>query len=99
MTNWQWYTSPVRIVPWLRERIDEQEQRDPSTAAIHRLLLAEILRYEATIDGEWGCCHSAEAIASGECTAPEEVNAIALLAALYADEPGYNERWRPEVGA
>lgn len=62
-----------------------------------RAVLAEALDYEAGIDGEWGCCHSADAIAAGEC--PERsVNGIPLLRLLafpYSSHPDYDPSWRP----
>lgn len=62
-----------------------------------RALMKVIFRYEAKIDGEWGCCHDAEEIEAGECeeTPPNEIEALRVLAALYADRPGFREEWRP----
>jgi len=61
-----------------------------------RKLIDAVLDYEATIDGEWGCCHSAEQIAAGRCgeTSPDEIDALRLLAQPYADRPGWREEWR-----
>ncbi|MFM9629397.1 DUF6221 family protein [Streptomyces galilaeus] len=62
-----------------------------------RQLLTEILRYEAKIDGEWGCCHDPDEIATGQCaeTQPQDITALRLLALPFADRPGYQESWRP----
>lgn len=62
-----------------------------------RRILDEILAYESKIDGEWGCCHSAEGIAAGQCPdiRPDDIHAVRLLALPYADRPGYREEWRP----
>jgi hypothetical protein len=62
-----------------------------------RAILAEVFAYEAKIDGEWGCCHTAEQIAAGKCPEirPDEIPALRLLALPYAGKPGYQEEWRP----
>jgi hypothetical protein len=62
-----------------------------------RRILDIALAYEATIDGEWGCCHSADQIAAGRCpeTNPDEISAIRVLAAPFADHPDYRAEWRP----
>ncbi|MGW1938970.1 DUF6221 family protein [Streptomyces goshikiensis] len=64
---------------------------------VRRRLIQEVLRYEAKIDGEWGCCHSREQIAAGLCEEinPDDIEALRLLALPYADQPGYREKWRP----
>ncbi len=60
-------------------------------------ILDEILNFEARIDGEWGCCHSAEDIAAGLCPDPSYMFTAALraLALPFADRPGFREEWRP----
>lgn len=62
-----------------------------------RRLIGKIGDYEAKIDGEWGCCHSAADILAGRCpeTKVHEITALTLLALPYADRPGYQEEWRP----
>lgn len=52
-------------------------------------------RYEATIDGEWGCCHYAEVIARGGCSATpvDGIGMLRLLALPYAEHPGYRQEW------
>jgi hypothetical protein len=62
-----------------------------------RRVLDEVFRYEATIDAEWGCGHSAEAIRAGKCpdTDVGDIAALRVLAAVYADHPDYDEAWRP----
>lgn len=62
-----------------------------------RRILVEIFGYEAKIDGEWGCCHSAADIGAGKC--PEidinEIAALRILALPYAGRDGYRDEWRP----
>jgi hypothetical protein len=60
-----------------------------------RRILDVILAYEAKIDGEWGCCHSADAIGAGRCPEidPNEIHALRLLAQPYAGWPGWREEW------
>lgn len=70
-------------------------QRVLACVAAKRRLIDAILEYEAKIDGEWGCCHSAEQIESGECPEipPDETEALRILAAPYAGRPGWREEW------
>ena len=49
-------------------------------------LLDVVLGYEATIDGEWGCCHSAEAIEAGRCEEPDKIQAVQIIAKRYGLE-------------
>lgn len=53
--------------------------------AAHRKLIDVILTYEAKIDSEWGCCHSAEDIGRGKCpdTKPEDIPGLLALAEIY----------------
>lgn len=60
-----------------------------------RRLLDAIFRYEAKIDGEWGCCHSAEEIRAGACSEVDEVEALTLLAQPYSDHPDFRPEWSP----
>ena len=72
---------------WETEVAEHFAANDP--AAVLRLcdaaekLIDVIFQYEAQIDGEWGCCHSADEIEAGKCrdTQPGGVEAIRLLAA------------------
>lgn len=57
-----------------------------------RGVLAEILRYEETADGEWGDGHTAAQIAAGECedtSGAGELNGVRALAAIWSDHPDY----------
>lgn len=87
-----------RIVPVHGEHI---ARHDPARVLreidAKRQLMERIFRYEAKIDGEWGCCHDAEEIEAGQCeeTPPDEIEALRLLALPYADREGYREEWRP----
>lgn len=75
------------IVEFLRKQNDEVTTR----------FVAEILAYERALDGEFGCCHTAEEIGSGQCqgTVPAEIEALRWLASRFADREGYQERWKP----
>lgn len=57
--------------------------------AADRKLIDEILRYEAKIDGEWGCCHTAEQIRAGLCweTSVNAIPALQALAERYGVQP------------
>lgn len=63
-----------------------------------RLQIEQTFRYEATIDGEWGCCHEAESIARGECPAipVDGIRMLRLLALPYAEHSGYRSEWSPD---
>lgn len=64
--------------------------------AAKRKILDEVFRYEERIDGEWGCCHSAEQIAAGECPerGPDNIPALRLLAVPYAGRDDFRAEWR-----
>lgn len=61
-----------------------------------RRIIGLALLHMATIDGEWGCCHSADAIRDGHCEAtnPDEDEVLLALAVPYADHPEYREEAR-----
>lgn len=65
--------------------------------AAKRRMVDQTFRYEATIDGEWGCCHSADEIARGECPATpvDGIGMLRLLAVVYADHADYRSDWAP----
>lgn len=79
------------------EAADHAARHDPARilreVRAHRRLLDAIFRYEAKIDGEWGCCHSAEAIRSGACPESGDIEALRLLALPYSDHPGFQSEW------
>jgi hypothetical protein len=60
-----------------------------------RRIADEAYRYAATIDSEWRCGHSADAIRDGECEyqRPDELPLLRILAAPYADHPDYRREW------
>ena len=61
-------------------------------------LIDEAFRYQAVIDGEWGCCHSAEAISAGLCPEqqPSDSRILRLLAQPFAGHPDHKgEDWAP----
>jgi hypothetical protein len=62
-----------------------------------RQILQQAFEHAAKIDGEWGCCHDAEAIEAGHCEEqrPNDLPLLRLLALPYVDRPGYREEWRP----
>jgi len=64
-----------------------------------RQIVDIILQYEAKVDGEWGCCHSAEQIAAGLCpdSVPGEIEGLRLLALPYDTHPDYDAAWAPEA--
>lgn len=64
-----------------------------------RRIIDVVFRYEAKIDGEWGCCHSAAQIEAGLCPdiPADEIPILRLLALPFSSRPGYLEEWRPEV--
>jgi hypothetical protein len=63
-------------------RVLAEVERARRDIAAKRHILDEIMGYEAKIDGEWGCCHGADAIEAGECpeTRPDEIAGVRLLA-------------------
>ena len=84
----------MNLVEFITARADEDQTEAGSalwTAA------KEILGYEAEIDREFGCCHSADEIARGKChsVTPESVTGLVSIAAVWHGHPDYDERWRP----
>lgn len=65
--------------------------------AAKRAIIATTFQYEAKIDGEWGCCHSADAIARGYCpdTKVDEIDILRRLAAVWSSHPDYRQEWAP----
>ena len=63
--------------------------------AAKRAIVATVSAYEAKIDGEWGCCHSATGIAGGYCPEirPDDIRALRELAAVWSDHPDYRQEW------
>ena len=52
--------------------------------SIDQAILNATFTYEQSIDGEWGCCHSAEEIEQGRHSKPEDdIEIVALLATKY----------------
>jgi hypothetical protein len=62
-----------------------------------RQIVRQAFEHAAVIDGEWGCCHDAEAIEAGYCDEqrPNDLRLLRLIALPYADHPDYREEWRP----
>lgn len=94
----------VQLASSYDARVDDHIARhDPARVfrdvEAKRRLVNRILRYEAKIDGEWDCCHDAEAIGRGACPEinPNEIEALQLLAAPYSDHPDYDPAWSPPV--
>lgn len=99
-----WYRHPTegwddmaKLRSWADTSNGWTQERVLAEVEAKRRLIDDVLLYEAKIDSEWGCCHNADEIASGECEeiSPSEVPALRLLALPYADQPGYREEWRP----
>lgn len=62
------------MIKRLREVADSVDQQ----------ILDEAFSYEAGIDGEFGCCHSAEMIEAGKCTTkPHDIPIVKILAGKY----------------
>ena len=63
--------------------------------AAKRRIIAATLAYEAKIDGEWACCHSAADIAAGRCPeiSPDSIGILRDIAAVYSDHPDYRQEW------
>ncbi len=87
------------------ERAEHIARHDPARVmaevAAKRAVIDMTFRYEAKIDGEWACCHSADEIRAGVCTAipVNEIETLRILAAVYADHPDYQPEWRPNLPA
>lgn len=61
-----------------------------------RRMIKLAFQHAAKIDGEWGCCHSAEQIEAGLCHEPLP-DLLRLLALPYAGHPDYRPEWAPEA--
>src|SRR5688500_8487845 len=63
-----------------------------------RALIAEIFQHAARVDGEWGCCHSAEEIRDGDCwdTGPNQLEGLRHMAWAFRHHPDYRQEWKPE---
>ena len=63
--------------------------------AAKRAVIATVFAYEAKIDGEWACCHSADEIAAGSCpeTRLDDITALRELAAIWVGHPDYRDEW------
>ena len=98
------------LLAFLNARLDEDEryldsnrshlwtQRPLREVTAKRAIIRAVFDYEATIDGEWGCGHSADDIAAGRCDSPDQIEALRVLAAVYDDHPDYRTAWAPEGG-
>lgn len=90
-------------VGWLAgdRAMDHMEIHDPDRALrqvqAHRAILAAAFGHMAKVDGEWGCCHSADAIERGHCPEqdPADDEIIKALVSIYSNRDGYREEWRP----
>ena len=61
-----------------------------------RRIVAIALEHMETIDGQWGCGHSAEQIWAGDCPdSPDDDGLLQALALPHVDHPDYLARWRP----
>jgi hypothetical protein len=65
--------------------------------AAKRAVIREVLDYESRLDAEYGCGHSAEAIANSKCrlTRPGIIDALVAMVAVYSDHPDYKPEWKP----
>lgn len=64
--------------------------------AAKRVILDEVLDYVSLLDGDRGCCHSAEEIGRDECECFPVVRIDALRAMVqpYAAHPDFDPAWR-----
>lgn len=75
---------------------------DPARALVDvevkRRLIDMAFQHAVVIDGEWGCCHSGEQIAAGQCPeiSPDDIDELRLLALPYATHADYRPEWRTE---
>lgn len=100
-------------LPWLRVKRIEPALRQPDEMLLavwdpdrlllecdtRRRIIDTIFAYEATIDSEWGCGHSANEIRRGQCEATpvDEIPALRLLALPMAGREGYRQDlWAPD---
>lgn len=98
------------LIGFITARLDEDEarakddfvcepiavkERTLREVTAKRAIIATVFAYEAKIDGEWGCCHSAAGIAAGYCPEIEvdDVPALRELAAIWSDHPDYRDEW------
>lgn len=73
----------MNIVEFLRSVGDDQV----------RALVGVILDYEMGVDGEFGCCHTAEQIANGECGPLADIEGLRILAQPYAWHVSFRKEW------
>lgn len=76
---------------WVRQNLRGVEAK--------RRLVAQQFEYAAMEDGEWGCCHDAEAIQAGACydtfspSTGYGLPILRLLASEWSDHPDYRMEW------
>ena len=75
------------------EQFEHIARQDPARTLRHvaatRELVAFAFKNAATIDGEWGCCHSAAEIAAGQCNdqgARAAVRLLGIIASQWEDQ-------------
>lgn len=84
--------------------VDEDEgahiaRHDPARVlrqvAALRVVVEHSLQSMATVDGEWGCCHSAEEIAKGNCLyeKPDKDEGIRAIASIWSGHETYRQEW------
>lgn len=85
--------------------VDHVARHDPvrvlAEVEAKRDLIDLVLGYEAGIDGEFGCCHKADAIAEGECpeNLVDDIEGLRMLAAPYAGHVDYLPEWAVTPGS
>lgn len=60
--------------------------------AAKRRIIELHFEHQETIDGEWGCCHSAPQIRAGECDGSDD-DLLLALAAPYASHSDFDPSW------
>ncbi|MGW8988704.1 DUF6221 family protein [Streptomyces zhihengii] len=91
------YDDMAKLRSWADTDSGWTDRRVLAEVKAKRQVLTEAFRHAAKVDGEWGCCHSAEQIEAGQCEehCPDELPLVRILAAPYADHPAYRAEWRP----
>jgi Family of unknown function (DUF6221) len=103
------WTEPYGDLPWGEENCDcglaPRKARALREVQAKRELITFALENAASIDGEWGDCHKAAEIASGQCEDRGATAANAILkplaailkplAAIYSDHPDYGPAVKP----
>jgi hypothetical protein len=101
-------TEPLGDLPWGPDAcdcgLDARRRRVLAECEAKRRIVEAAFVTAATIDGEWGCCHTSEQISAGvdedgvplprDCYGPGTAKRfLRPLALPYADHPDYSPEW------